>query len=71
MNSNSWLIFWKTIDTIFYYFTWLIDAHVFEGLIIIQVHFDYLDSLFINRRKKWWGVYVIKKKAWQVVFDQV
>ena len=53
----------KTIYSIVYYFTWLTNAHVVGCLLIIQVHFDYLESKFMNGIKSRYGAYVVKKET--------
>ena len=48
----------NTIQSIFSYCTGSIYAHVIECIIIIKYHFDYIGSLFINRRNIYiWGIY--------------
>ena len=42
----------------------LIYAHVVEGLIIIQINFDYVESIFIKKNKTFInGVSVNKKES--------
>ena len=60
----------KKIDSIIYYFTGLIDAHVIKGPIIVQVYFDYLESQFIKIGKYINGVHEVKKESRQEDIDQ-
>ena len=47
----------KTIESIIHFFAWLIYSRVVEGLTIIEVHFDCLESLIMKRRRKQkWGI---------------
>ena len=62
--------FLKIIESIIYYLIWSTDTHIDECLINIQVQFDSLGSLFINRIKKEYGVYAVKKETCEEVWDK-
>ena len=47
----GFIFIFKKIESIIYHSTLLIYDHVVEGLVIIQAHFDYINSLFINKSK--------------------
>ena len=52
-----------------YYFILLIDTDVIECLVITKFLFDYLESLFPNRKIRY-GLYIVKKETFQEGFDQ-